>query len=282
MVGFRDEILGLLEGRLAATTIRLYGDALKSFLRIVGDRPLSSLTPYHVERFLTQRLNEVSAAKVNIDYSCLKAAFARAVTYRMIPQSPFEGIKRVPIPEQQPRFLSRQEFERLFRVIHDPTTRSIVVLAVCTAMRLGELVNLRWQDVDLNAGLIQLNNRKDFRTKGRRNRVVPLNQRAKAVIMGLPRISEYLFVGKSRNRLLERSVSRRFKKCVRAAGLPEEIHFHSLRHTGATWLVQSNVPISYVKEILGHSSVTTTMIYAHSTTDHLRESMLRIDPFFEN
>jgi site-specific recombinase XerD len=67
----------------------------------------------------------------------------------------------------------------------------------------------------------------------------------------------------------------------RKAGLPESAHFHSLRHTCASWLIEAGEPIVYVKEILGHSSITTTMIYAHAREEHLRDAVQRLDGFIE-
>ncbi|MFQ5870220.1 MAG: tyrosine-type recombinase/integrase [Candidatus Zixiibacteriota bacterium] len=98
----------------------------------------------------------------------------------------------------------------------------------------------------------------------------------------MPRRSEYAFCNRKSQRLSGPWVSRRFKRYVLRADLPKDIHFHTLRHTGASWLVQNNVPISYVKEILAHASISTTLIYAHSTTEHLRESLFKIDSMLLN
>ena len=69
---------------------------------------------------------------------------------------------------------------------------------------------------------------------------------------------------------------------ARQAGLPQGIHFHSLRHTGATWLVEGGVPITHVQALLGHSALSTTMVYAHTTPSHLRESVATLDDFLED
>ena len=70
--------------------------------------------------------------------------------------------------------------------------------------------------------------------------------------------------------------SSRFKKFSRKAGLRDEIHFHSLRHTGATWLVQRDVPICTVQQLLGHSRVDMTQIYSHLEIEHLRKPQAKI------
>lgn len=71
-------------------------------------------------------------------------------------------------------------------------------------------------------------------------------------------------------------VGHRFKKFIRKAGLSEEIHFHSLRHTGATWLVQNGVSIYAVQKLLGHSNISVTQVYSHLETESLFNSIEKI------
>jgi site-specific recombinase XerD len=71
-------------------------------------------------------------------------------------------------------------------------------------------------------------------------------------------------------------VSHKFTKYLRAAGFPEEYTFHTLRHTGASWLVQDGVSIYAVQRLLGHSNIQVTMIYSHLVTSEMHESVNRI------
>jgi site-specific recombinase XerD len=72
-------------------------------------------------------------------------------------------------------------------------------------------------------------------------------------------------------------VSRKFKGACIAAGIEKEIHFHSLRHSFASNLVQNGVPLYTIKELLGHSSISTTEIYSHLNMDSLREAVKKLD-----
>ena len=105
--------------------------------------------------------------------------------------------------------------------------------------------------------------------KGMKPRIVPLNERAIHILMGKKRDSCYVFPGADGQRLNGGSLSRRFKKYARKCGLSEGIHFHSLRDTGASWLVQAGVPLFSVQKILGHSSPSVTQIYSHLAEEHL-------------
>jgi integrase len=279
---FRESFLPLLEGRLAPATLRLYDSALRKFAEVLGNRKLRAITALDVESFLAKRLQEVSPSKVNIDFSTLKAAFGRAVRYRMIPTNPFCQCKKVRIPEAPLNILSREELGKLLNVVEDDQLRAIIVLAVCTAMRLGELAHLRWDAVDTERGHIRLENREGFYLKSRKGRIVPLNKTAVKILSNRERTSEYVFNNRAGKGCSPGWISKCFKAAARKAGLPPHIHFHSLRHTGASWMVQEGAPLTFVQLILGHSSVTTTMIYAHATSDHLRHSVERTDWLFED
>ena len=275
---FREQMVGLLRGKICGSTLALYCFSLRALSRVVGDLPIASLRAYHIELFMARRLEEVSAVRVNIEFRALRAMFSRAAVYGMVNENPMAGLKQVRLPRQEPRALSRKEFASLLSVIDNKEYRALVIVAVCTAMRAGEMASLRWQDVDLARGIIHLVNRDGFRLKGLRGRDVPLNHRAAQVLRVLPPRSERVFVNRRGTPYTTHTLSVWFKKYVRLATLPEDIHFHTLRHTGASWMVERKVPLPYIREILGHASITTTMIYAHSTVDHLRQSVLKLDP----
>ena len=283
VLDFRKELLeNILPGDVCASTTELYDHGLRKFVEIAGNKRLSGLTSYDVERFKTKRLKQVSPAKCHMDFRTLRAAFNRALKFGMIKANPFVACSNVRIPQRQPAFLSKQDFRRLLQGVDNVQMRAIIILAICTAMRRGELVHLRWEDIDMVHGFIHLKNTDEYTLKTRKERSVPLNNEAIRALQSIPRISEYVFAGANGNPLKGESVSKMFKRYVRQAGIDERIHFHSLRHTGATWLVQANVPIVYVKEILGHSNVATTMIYAHTSTEHLQESVSRLERFMLN
>jgi integrase len=277
---FREQLSAILQGQLQDSTIDLFNQALSKLAELVGNKLLRAVSAYDVEIFKSKRLKEVSPPKVGIDFRMLKAAFNRAVQFGIIQKNPFVQVKNVQIPEREPLYLTPEDFDQLLSVITDHQLKAIVIFAVCTSMRIGEIVNVHWQDVDIKNTVVHLKNRPDFILKGKRQRRVPLNLTALSLLSTLERKSEFVFCNRKGERLTGRWVSRRFKRCARKAGLPEGIHLHSLRHSGASWLVQSNVPLGYVQRILGHSSITTTQIYAHSTPEHLRESVSRLDALF--
>lgn len=278
LTDFPEQILRLVKRKVSESTLTLYTASLRAFIRSVGDRPLGSVSPYHVELFMARRLEEVSPVRVNIEFRALRALFNRAAVCGMVNANPVAGLRQVRLPQQHPRALSRTEFPQLLSAIDNKEYRALVIVAVCTAMRAGEIAALRWTDVDLGSGVIHLVNRDGFRLKSLRARDVPLSRRATLALRSLLRRSERVFVKKRGTPSTPHGHSVWFKKYVRLASLPEDVHFHTLRHTGASMMVENNVPLPFIREILGHSSITTTMIYAHNAASHLRESVLRLDP----
>jgi integrase len=278
---FRDMLIPLIHGELAPGTVKLISAAFVSFVRIIGNVPIGAVTPYLVEKFKLLRLHEVSAVKVSIDFRALRASFNRAVRFRFLERNPFSECDNIRIPEKEPRRLSEDELTALIRVMRDDPVATLVVCAVATGLRSGELLSLKWNQIDLVQGFIHLKNRSDFTLKNRRQRIVPVGDIVKNILTQIPRHSDFVFSDPSGRPYRVGSVSAKFKRFARKAGLTEEIHFHCLRHTNGSCLIDCGSPISHVQRILGHSSVRVTEIYIHQIPAQLRESTLKLDPMLE-
>lgn len=99
------------------------------------------------------------------------------------------------------------------------------------------------------------------------------NQEAFTLLLNIPKESDYVFVDADKKPYKAGTVTQKFKQIVRASGLSDRIHLHSLRHSYASWLVQSSIPLAEVQKLLGHSSVVTTEIYAHLEHENLRNAV---------
>jgi integrase len=138
--------------------------------------------------------------------------------------------------------------------------RPIVQIALNTAMRLREILYLKWCNVDFNRNIIVVT-----KTKSKKNRNVPMNGLVTETLQGIERKSEYVFCDPKTGEPYH-SIKTTFGKALKRAGL-EGVRFHDLRHTAATMMVMSGVDLVTVKEILGHSSIEMTMRYAHPTAE---------------
>jgi len=270
---FRTPLFGYLKANLAPTTVMLYNAAFKNFSRIAGDLTLTRYRPMMIEEYKIKRITEVSAVKVNIEFRNLKAAFNHAVNWGLLTENPFRKCKQLRVPQKRPAYLTKEDFQLIMSVIDKDWYREIIRFALSTMMRLGEIVNLKWSSVDLQKRLIYIENGDTFRTKTLKSRVIPMDELTYLALTHRKQLSEYVFTWPDGRPFAKGWVSHTFKVYCRKAGIGDEIHFHSLRHTGATWLVQNNVPLFNVQRLLGHSKIEVTEIYSHLEVEHLRKPL---------
>jgi len=268
------------ETSFAPSTIRLYNESIRNLVRIVGDRELRSYTALDIEKFKANRLVEVSPTKTNIDFSDIKAMMNVAVKWNMLDKNPCAGVKRVKIPPQRPVYLTQAEFADLLQSIKVGWLRDIATFAVTTMMRIGEIVNLTWDSIDLEKRVILVENTDRFRLKTTQPRELPMNDWVFGFLSKGTTRAGYVFTYPNGRKMMVGGVSKRFKKGCRNAGLSERIHFHSLRHSGASWLVQDGASIYFVQKILGHSNIEVTMRYSHLVPSEMHAiiNKIVIDP----
>ncbi len=273
---FTDEILQHTVATFAHSTMQLYRDALRALIGQVGDIPISMITGRDVDRYKTARVRRVKPITVNKELSTLKAAFNIAVRWDYIETNPFVGVTRLRIPEKPPEYFTREEVRMLEEETGGEWLHDLIVLAVNTGMRAGELTSLRWQNVDLNRRIIHVVSSGDFKTKTGRARIVPLNARACALLAERRGRGEDYVLTMYGRQIRKNWVSSAFKKIVRRLELRDELHFHSLRHTFASWLVQDGVSLYQVGRLLGHSTARTTEVYAHLQPETMHDVVERL------
>ena len=190
----------------------------------------------------------------------------------MLEKDPMKKVKQLRVPDKPPTFLDTQQWQRLLAVVEHQALKSLYEFLFHTGLRVGEALSLTWSSVDLDRMQVSVNNTDTFSTKNRRNRVVPLNTMA---YRALPQRegSPYVFIQNGR-RIRSEYASKQFKRYARLAGLPEDIHLHSLRHSFASNLAMNNVPLYKIQRLLGHSSPSTTStFYAHLCTSELHDEV---------
>ncbi|MCH7973388.1 MAG: tyrosine-type recombinase/integrase [Bacteroidetes bacterium] len=244
------------------------------------------------ENFFAE-LKKPAPSGYRVYYRTLKAAFNKFVDWGYIATNPILKIK---LPKQQklkPVFIGEEELNKICEHIDLDVVRDISQLSFYTGLRLSECINLRWVNIDLQNKLLNVGD-EQFITKARKVRVVPLCEQAYEIIQkrfentppcpanGTPLLKEvgiksgYVFAKGNGERFTGDHISKRWKKGVRAAGMDGKIHFHTLRHSFASNLVQRGVPLYSVKELLGHSSLACTEIYSHLDIDSLREAINKL------
>jgi len=274
---FIKDFLAHTEVTWSQKTLEIYKRALHRFHHLVGNKLLTSITPKEVDLYRAARAKEVAPVSVNIDLRALRAAFSTAVRWKLITENPFKKVPLLRVPEQLPVYFSKVEFEKFISVVKEPWFKDLVIVAVSTGLRRGELLNLKWQDVDLGRRLLHIHSTDSFKTKAGKRRAVPMNEAVSLILSQRAQANqtEYVFTLNGR-RVLEDLATKKFKDYVREAGINPRLHFHSLRHTFATWLVQSSVSIYEVQKLLGHSNISVTQVYSHLASDELHDAVNKI------
>ena len=274
---FIEEFLRFSSSTYAKASVDIFRVSLRNLLAISGDCMLTEISPRHVDHYKAERLRLKSPVTVNVELRSLRTILNHAVRWKLIETNPFAKVQLVRIPEMPPLFFTKDEFRSLLTAIDQVWFREIIIFTVMTGMRRGEVANLHWSDVNLERRLVHIHSTSTFRSKWGKQRVIPLNDQVVELLKTKrpedPNGFVFTFRGE---KVKEGYLSQRFKDYVRLAPITKRLHFHSLRHTYATWLVQDSVSIYEVQKLLGHSSIETTQIYSHLQSEQLHATVNRL------
>lgn len=217
----------------------------------------------------------IKAATINRDLATLGALLSWAVKEGKIERRP--KIAMPPERNQRTRFLTREEVGRLLASC-EPHVADLVRAAVSTGCRLGELCALEWSWVDLARGIVSLPGSACKSGKGRH---IPINATFGALLAERKTKARpdcpLVFHLDGR---VPKSVWYAFKKAAKAAKLPD-LHFHDLRHSFASWLVQGGTDLYSVSTLLGHATLAMSARYAHLEPGHLRGAVAKAELYLD-
>ena len=251
------------------------GYAFQQFRRIAGEKTLiKDLTELHIEEFIHLKLTEAGPRIVNGYLRTLQAAFQRAVELGFLSKNIFIKVKKLKPEQNPPVFLSKTEFEKIIEAEKNPELKFLYRFAVLTGMRMSEIRYLRWDAVNLNKQVIQVRNHNEFTTKSKKARVIPIHRDLLTELKNMQMENKDKYIFQVNGEVYDRKkLSTYFKKAIKKAKLSDEYHFHTLRHTFASWLVQSGVSLYVVSKLLGHSDIKTTQIYSHLASDNFKHAV---------
>jgi integrase len=266
---FYHEVKPMIELDSARNTLDFYEYIVKKISSIIGNKRLTAYTILDFERYKLSRSKEIRKVTVNKEIRTIRALFQRAVTLGFIEKNPAKNCKLLKVDEKRPTYLTPEQFNILLDMIQDRNFKEIVIFAVMTIMRAGEIAHLEWPDVNFAEGQIAVINKPDHRVKTGKERIVPMNDYIFSMLRTRRQSQGCVFENSKGEKWKVKALSDRFRKYRRKAGLPEGTRFHSLRHTGLTWMHHKGVPSESMRQIAGHSSIQTTQIYTHALPQHL-------------
>jgi integrase len=223
----------------------------------------------HLMQKLTRHKGVRADASVNREMATLRHIFSKAVEWDMVERNPFEKGKSLllKLDNQRTRYLTEDEIPKLIEECKPiKHLHHIVVCALNTGMRRGEILNLKWNQV--RNGFIYLE-----KTKTKNRREIPVNDEFAQMLKEIRKeqglTSEYVFTYARRT---IGKVDRAFRGALRRAGM-QDFTFHDLRHTFASHLIMRGASLKEVQELLGHKTVTMTLRYAHLAEENKKKAV---------
>ncbi len=257
-------------------TNRKDGEATVKRLKACFDdllsKKLSEMNAWIVEKWRSKRLKAgIRPATVNRDITTLKAALSKAVEWETLSTHPLASIKPIKTDSRgKVRFLSADEEKRLRKVLNEKGGRRpklmkpLILLAMNTGMRRGELFHLTWQNVNYNTKTITVVGEK---AKSGSTRHIPMNAEAVQVLKDWQKISEGELVFPGKDGAPLNNTKKSWATTLDDARIIG-FRFHDLRHTFASNLVMAGVDLNTVRDLLGHGDLKMTLRYAHLAPEH--------------
>lgn len=276
-------------------------------LPTLGRVQLQKLTPQQVQALYKKKSEEgLSPKTINSIHGVLHKALDNAVRWNLVSRNVCDLVSppRIVKPEIQP--LTMEQAHKLLEAARGHRLEAVLTVALTTGMRRGELLALRWSDIDFEGQSLQVRRTVDFiarygyietepkTAKGRRKITLPpfvINELKQHRVQQLElRLKagaawqelDLVFCGLHGNYLNPRYILKMFARVLKEAGLPH-LRFHDLRHSAATILLSMGVHPKVVQEILGHSTISMTMdTYSHVLPSMQKEAMERWRDVFED
>ncbi len=286
-------------------TEKTYGEIIKNHLRPdVGSWDMDTITPLEIQKYVTELLRSgnlttgggLSPSTVNLLVTVMQSALRSACEIGITENTVWERIKRPKTAEREIHCFTQEEQRKIELWVAKSNKPKLFGIVIClyTGLRLGELLALEWDDIDLAEGEIHVTKTcHDIATDGvavrvtnspktpSSKRIIPIPKRIIPALKRLKRLSRSkLVISENGERIIVRSYQRSFELLLKKAGI-EVRGFHALRHTFATRALECGVDVKTLAEIMGHKSADVTLNrYVHALPSHKRDMMNKLNRLF--
>lgn len=274
---FKKEYMEFVITTKSPKYVNTISTSFKQFISFCGDKHLDEIDTRTIDKFVTVTFSRTQRGAHQY-YRTLKAIFNKAIVWNYISVNPFTKVKFPNLSKSFPMFISEDELLIILTNTPYQYLKDIFTVGFYTGLRLGELINMRWNWIDFFQNQITVKCSDDFQTKSKKERIVPMSDKVKSIIvsrfnLGINQPDDVVFYRIKGKRLHQETISKQFKDAIRKSNLNGKIHFHSLRHSFASALAQKGVSLYIVKELLGHEDLATTQIYSHLQQQNLRDAI---------
>lgn len=265
------------ERKFSPNTVLSYQDNLKRFDIYLNGKNVRQVTTKDIDGYL--EFNDRMAEKSRAHYlTVLKMFYQFLIDEELINHNPCENIKSPKITKKLPQYLTEEEINTLLDINlnndFDYRNKAMLELLYATGIRVSELINLKFNNIDLENNFIRIMG------KGSKERISPFNDIAKNyLILYLNEHrnnllkhndSEYLFINNHGNQITRQGFFKNLKQIAQNQGLKKDISPHTLRHSYATHLLAKGADLRIIQELLGHSDISTTEIYTHLLNEQIK------------
>ena len=253
------------------STLKSVRYAFNNLLTYFGPTTLlPNLTLDQLEMFLLQAHKHTKYGAA-LFHRTLKAAFNKAIHWKLLEENHFKHIRLPKIPRKHPAFIDKNQLQDILDSADNKDLCDIWECAFHTGMRIGELMALKWEHIDMHKKVLVVSNTAEFCTKSKLERVIPINLPFYQILIRLNNLKiNHPYVFRQYNKYY---ISHSFRKVVDRLGMSKDIHLHSLRHSFASNLVNKGASLYVVKELMGHADYKTTQIYAHLQQEALIDAV---------
>jgi integrase/recombinase XerD len=258
---------------LSPRTQEAYLGAVRCLARYYRRRP-DELSEQEVQRYVRYLIEQRKLSPSSVRQAVAGMRFLYEVTLKRKPTQ--FGIPMPKRAQKLPEILSREEVGRIIGAARSLRARVLLMTAYSAGLRLGEILRLRVRDIDTERRLIRVE-----QGKGRKDRYSVLSPRLLEQLRRYQRVyhpREYLFPSKQADRPTHETVVQKMYAAARKrAGVQKRGGIHSLRHAFATHLLEAGTNLPVIQELLGHTSIQTTMRYVHVAEKNLSAQFSPLD-----
>jgi len=267
------------ERGLSARTLAAYQRDLDLLLQYLEaeeiDRP-TEVTQHHIRAFIAQRHRQGLGGKsLQRLLSAVRSLFRWMLREGLAEHNPATPVRAPKSPRHLPATLDADSIGQLLEIPCDTPLairdKAIMELFYSSGLRLSELAGLRWDQFDLDSGMVTVTG------KGNRTRMVPVGRMASEALLEWSKArlnfvsfeEPHVFVSQRGNPIAVRTIQTRIRYWAKHQGIPQNIYPHLLRHSFASHMLESSGDLRAVQELLGHADISTTQIYTHLDFQHL-------------
>lgn len=239
---------------------------------------------HHVGKFLESEKNprdyllsliNKEKADETIRSACFAIKFYLNILKKDDPEidSILKDIPNIKRERKLPIILSKEEINRMINSTKNLNHRLIIQIGYSAGLRCSEIINLKWQDIDFDRNIIHIK-----KAKGKKDRIVMLSQKVKEGLQALDVEKDgYVFVTNRNGKYTPRTIQKIIENTTKNSGITKKTTPHTLRHSFATHLLENGTDIRYIKELLGHANISTTLIYTKVSNHNIMNIQSPLD-----